>query len=73
MRVSRPTTLSLGAALVATTIDLDGNHARRVRNLRAELARAMSFGPRIALGDQLGTDGFGQSPDVPTTDRHLGQ
>lgn len=73
LRVSRTTSLSFRSPLVATTIDFDSNRTRRVGNLHLELACAVSFGLFISLGDQLGPDGFGQSPDVPTADREVGQ
>jgi hypothetical protein len=63
----------LDATLVATAIDLDGHHVRRVGNPGVEFAESVGFGLLVACGDQLGTDGLGQSPDVPTADRHIGQ
>ena len=73
MRGSCPTTLPLGAALVTTAIDLDGHHTRYVRNLGLEFTEPMSFGTCVACGNQFGTDGLRQSPDVAPADRDVGQ
>jgi hypothetical protein len=33
----------------------------------------MGFGLLVSPPDQFGTDGLGQSPDVPAADRDIGQ
>jgi len=38
-----------------------------------EFAEPVGFSVLVALAHQLGTDRFGESPDVPATDRNVGQ
>jgi hypothetical protein len=73
LRGSRATSLPFGTTLVATAIDLDGHHARRVGNLGVEFAEPVRFGARVSLGNQLRPDGFGQSSDVTPANRNVRQ
>jgi hypothetical protein len=53
MRVMHAAPQSLGATLVSTAIDLDGNHARCVGNLGLEFAEPVGFGSLVPSHDQL--------------------